>query len=241
MTWREVVRKGSHAQFKHPAKPGRVTVPHPKRDLPIKTLKSIERQSGLKLRLTRWPSTWRSSIGTKAATTACLPRDFPALRDGGRHARRSARPGRPRRSPGRGRRRWRRRRKPHVGCSIEARCGRGHLRGARDPGRHRLPRGHLDRAAAKAKARGRDRAPSDMPPGTRRSLDPADRGARLRPKRRMASPAPASSRGRRRRRWPLRQGRRGGRHADDRATIAREARPWPTGTPWSPHRRCGGV
>jgi hypothetical protein len=26
------------------------TVPHPKRDIPIKTLKSIERQSGLKLR-----------------------------------------------------------------------------------------------------------------------------------------------------------------------------------------------
>jgi predicted RNA binding protein YcfA (HicA-like mRNA interferase family) len=48
--WREVAREGSHAQFKHPSKPGRVTVPHPKRDIPIKTLKSIERQSGLKLR-----------------------------------------------------------------------------------------------------------------------------------------------------------------------------------------------
>jgi predicted RNA binding protein YcfA (HicA-like mRNA interferase family) len=48
--WREVARKGSHAQFKHPSKPGRATVPHPRRDLPIKTLKSIERQSGLKLR-----------------------------------------------------------------------------------------------------------------------------------------------------------------------------------------------
>ncbi len=48
--WREVARKGSHAQFKHPSKPGRVTVPHPKRDLPVDTLKSIERQSGLRLR-----------------------------------------------------------------------------------------------------------------------------------------------------------------------------------------------
>jgi len=48
--WFEVARKGSHAQFKHRAKPGRVTVPHPKRDIPIGTLKSIERQSGLKLR-----------------------------------------------------------------------------------------------------------------------------------------------------------------------------------------------
>lgn len=48
--WVEVARRGSHAQFKHPAKPGRVTVPHPKRDLPLGTLRSIERQSGLILR-----------------------------------------------------------------------------------------------------------------------------------------------------------------------------------------------
>lgn len=41
---------GSHHHFKHPTKPGKVTVPHPKMDLPIGTLKSIERQSGLKLR-----------------------------------------------------------------------------------------------------------------------------------------------------------------------------------------------
>ncbi|ENZ81367.1 MULTISPECIES: type II toxin-antitoxin system HicA family toxin [Caulobacter] len=48
--WVEVARRGSHAQFKHPTKPGRVTVPHPKRDLPLGTLRSIERQSGLILR-----------------------------------------------------------------------------------------------------------------------------------------------------------------------------------------------
>ena len=48
--WVEVTRRGSHAQFKHPTKPGRVTVPHPKRDLPVGTLRSIERQSGLTLR-----------------------------------------------------------------------------------------------------------------------------------------------------------------------------------------------
>ncbi|MRG55731.1 addiction module toxin, HicA family [Phyllobacterium sp. SYP-B3895] len=48
--WREVARKESHVQFKHPEKPGRVTVPHPKRDIPIGTLRSIERQSGLSLR-----------------------------------------------------------------------------------------------------------------------------------------------------------------------------------------------
>nr|WP_153323269.1 type II toxin-antitoxin system HicA family toxin [Sinorhizobium meliloti] len=48
--WYEVATKGSHVQFKHPKKHGRVTVLHPKRDLPIGTLRSIEKQSGLKLR-----------------------------------------------------------------------------------------------------------------------------------------------------------------------------------------------
>jgi len=48
--WIEVGQKGSHKQFKHPAKPGKVTVPHPVKDLPIGTVKSIERQSGVKLR-----------------------------------------------------------------------------------------------------------------------------------------------------------------------------------------------
>lgn len=43
--WIEVARKGSHAQFKHPTKPGRVTVPHPRRDIPIGTLRSIEKQA----------------------------------------------------------------------------------------------------------------------------------------------------------------------------------------------------
>jgi len=48
--WVEVNHEGSHKQFKHPEKSGRVTVPHPKRDLPIGTLKSIEKRAGLKLR-----------------------------------------------------------------------------------------------------------------------------------------------------------------------------------------------
>ncbi|MCK1655100.1 type II toxin-antitoxin system HicA family toxin [Bradyrhizobium sp. 149] len=48
--WVQVTQKGSHVQFKHPAKQGRVTVPHLKRDVPLGTLKSIEKQSGLKLR-----------------------------------------------------------------------------------------------------------------------------------------------------------------------------------------------
>lgn len=48
--WVQVAQRGSHVQFKHPAKPGRVTVPQPKRDLPLGTLRSIERQAVLKLR-----------------------------------------------------------------------------------------------------------------------------------------------------------------------------------------------
>lgn len=48
--WRLVRVTGSHHHFKHPAKPGITTVPHPERDIPIGTLRSIERQSGLKLR-----------------------------------------------------------------------------------------------------------------------------------------------------------------------------------------------
>jgi predicted RNA binding protein YcfA (HicA-like mRNA interferase family) len=48
--WIEVNHVGSHKQFKHPTKPGRVTVVHPKRDIPMGTLRSIEKQAGLKLR-----------------------------------------------------------------------------------------------------------------------------------------------------------------------------------------------
>lgn len=48
--WFMVAKAGSHWQFKHASRPGRVTVPHPKRDLPLGTIKSIERQSGVKLR-----------------------------------------------------------------------------------------------------------------------------------------------------------------------------------------------
>jgi predicted RNA binding protein YcfA (HicA-like mRNA interferase family) len=48
--WYRVAQKGSHVQFKHPTKPGKTTVPHPKKDLPIGTLKSIERQTGVRLR-----------------------------------------------------------------------------------------------------------------------------------------------------------------------------------------------
>ena len=44
--WVLVRTKGSHHQFKHGTKAGLVTVPHPKRDLPRGTLRSIFKQAG---------------------------------------------------------------------------------------------------------------------------------------------------------------------------------------------------
>jgi len=48
--WVHVGTTGDHWHFKHPTRPGKVTVPHPKEDLTLKTLRSIEKQSGLRLR-----------------------------------------------------------------------------------------------------------------------------------------------------------------------------------------------
>lgn len=46
--WYQVAQRGSHRQFKHPTKPGRVTVPDkPSDDLAVGTLKSILKQAGL--------------------------------------------------------------------------------------------------------------------------------------------------------------------------------------------------
>ncbi|MBG9768910.1 type II toxin-antitoxin system HicA family toxin [Bacillus sp. FSL K6-1560] len=45
--WYEVRVKGSHHQFRHPHKKGLVTIPHPKKDLPKRTVKSILEQAGL--------------------------------------------------------------------------------------------------------------------------------------------------------------------------------------------------
>lgn len=47
--WYEVRQSGSHKQFRHPDRPGTVTVPHPKAELGRGTLKSISRQSGVPL------------------------------------------------------------------------------------------------------------------------------------------------------------------------------------------------
>lgn len=40
--------KGSHCQYTHPSKPGKVTVPNHKGDIPKGTVNSIFRQAGLK-------------------------------------------------------------------------------------------------------------------------------------------------------------------------------------------------
>ena len=47
--WVHIRTKGSHRQFKHPNKPGKVTVAgKPSLDLPPGTLNSILKQAGLK-------------------------------------------------------------------------------------------------------------------------------------------------------------------------------------------------
>jgi predicted RNA binding protein YcfA (HicA-like mRNA interferase family) len=48
--WVQVAQKGSHRQFKHPTKPGKVTVPGKMSDdLPTGTYKSILRQAALEV------------------------------------------------------------------------------------------------------------------------------------------------------------------------------------------------
>ncbi|QIX17350.1 type II toxin-antitoxin system HicA family toxin [Burkholderia multivorans] len=46
--WFLVRVKGSHHHFKHPTKQGLATVPHPNKDLPVGTTKSILKTAGLK-------------------------------------------------------------------------------------------------------------------------------------------------------------------------------------------------
>lgn len=45
--WYLVKVTGSHHHYKHPVKSGKVTIKHPSKDVPSKTLKSIALQSGL--------------------------------------------------------------------------------------------------------------------------------------------------------------------------------------------------
>jgi predicted RNA binding protein YcfA (HicA-like mRNA interferase family) len=45
--WVRIGVTGSHHHFKHPIKPGKVTIPHPRKDLPTGTVRSLLRQAGL--------------------------------------------------------------------------------------------------------------------------------------------------------------------------------------------------
>jgi predicted RNA binding protein YcfA (HicA-like mRNA interferase family) len=46
--WNLAKVTGDHHQYRHPIKPGRVTIPHPVRDMPKGTANSILKQAGLK-------------------------------------------------------------------------------------------------------------------------------------------------------------------------------------------------
>lgn len=48
--WRVFRTTGSHHHLEHPTKPGTVTVPHPRKDLPQGTVKSIAKQAGIILK-----------------------------------------------------------------------------------------------------------------------------------------------------------------------------------------------
>lgn len=45
--WYQVKQKGSHHQYKHPIKPGKVTIPEHGGDLNLDTVKSVMKQAGL--------------------------------------------------------------------------------------------------------------------------------------------------------------------------------------------------
>lgn len=45
--WRLVAVVGSHHQFVHPVRNGKVTVPHPRKDLPVGLARAIFKQAGL--------------------------------------------------------------------------------------------------------------------------------------------------------------------------------------------------
>ena len=59
---------GSHHHYKHPNKPGRVTVPHPKKDLRRQTLLSICKQAGWK----GWDTDWRKKKERKTRGILCI-------------------------------------------------------------------------------------------------------------------------------------------------------------------------
>ncbi len=45
--WRLRRVRGSHHQYRHPTKPGTVTVPHPKKDLGVGLVRAIRKLAGV--------------------------------------------------------------------------------------------------------------------------------------------------------------------------------------------------
>lgn len=45
--WKLVAVVGSHHQFEHPSKKGKITVTHPRKDLPLGLARAILKQAGL--------------------------------------------------------------------------------------------------------------------------------------------------------------------------------------------------
>jgi predicted RNA binding protein YcfA (HicA-like mRNA interferase family) len=46
--WYEVSTEGSHRHYKHVNKPGKVTIPFHRGDIPVRVINSILKQAGLK-------------------------------------------------------------------------------------------------------------------------------------------------------------------------------------------------
>lgn len=45
--WYFVEQEGSHRHYKHFVRLGKVTIPHPRKDVPLKTARSVLKQAGL--------------------------------------------------------------------------------------------------------------------------------------------------------------------------------------------------
>lgn len=46
--WVEAGNTGSHHHFKHPSKPGKITIQHPEKDIAIKTANNVLKAAGLR-------------------------------------------------------------------------------------------------------------------------------------------------------------------------------------------------
>ncbi|MDP2872026.1 MAG: type II toxin-antitoxin system HicA family toxin [Bacillota bacterium] len=53
--WEVKAQRGSHVLLVHSLKPGKVTVPHPRKSLPVRTVQSILQQAGIEQRSSQGP------------------------------------------------------------------------------------------------------------------------------------------------------------------------------------------